>query len=191
MIIYLYLKQHNITGLKYFGKTEQNPYKYKGSGIYWLRHLKKHGRDISTLKVWKFERQEVCTRFALWFSRKFNIAQSEEYANLVEERGYDGCGMVGELNGMFGKTHSVEAKQKISIARNNAPTKPYCGELNGMYGKTGNQNPMFGKPHTEDALIKMRKPKSIPRKIIYCICCHRGISINAFGQHLRGKQCLK
>ena len=40
MIIYLYLKQHNITGLKYFGKTEQNPYKYKGSGIYWLRHLK-------------------------------------------------------------------------------------------------------------------------------------------------------
>jgi hypothetical protein len=33
MTIYLYKKTHNITGLKYLGKTAQsNPYKYPGSG---------------------------------------------------------------------------------------------------------------------------------------------------------------
>jgi hypothetical protein len=36
----LYVKTHNITGLKYFGKTTNDPFKYKGSGKYWLDHLK-------------------------------------------------------------------------------------------------------------------------------------------------------
>ena len=90
MIIYLYLKQHNKTGLKYFGKTSKNPYIYNGSGVYWTRHLKTNGRDISTIKVWEFTRQEVCTRFALWYSKKFNIVKSKEYANLCLENGLDG-----------------------------------------------------------------------------------------------------
>ena len=35
---YLYVKQHNKTGLKYFGKTtKKDPLKYKGSGLYWKR----------------------------------------------------------------------------------------------------------------------------------------------------------
>ena len=48
MTIYLYIKTHNITGLKYLGKTEKDPYRYNGSGKYWKRHLKKYGRDIKT-----------------------------------------------------------------------------------------------------------------------------------------------
>ena len=45
-ITHLYIKTHNITGLKYFGKTIGNPYSYKGSGTYWNNHLKKHGNNI-------------------------------------------------------------------------------------------------------------------------------------------------
>jgi len=48
MTIYLYLKTHNKTGLKYLGKTIQNPYKYQGSGEYWIPHIKKHGYDVTT-----------------------------------------------------------------------------------------------------------------------------------------------
>jgi hypothetical protein len=163
MIIYLYLKQHNKTGLKYFGKTTKNPYKYNGSGLHWLRHLKVHGCDISTLNVWKFERQNVCTRFALWYSKKFNIVESEEYANLVEEAGVDGCPMHGERNGMYGKNHTTEAKEKMSEARKKVPRESYCGERNGMYGKTTELNPMYGKHHTAETKEKMseaRKDKS-------------------------------
>ncbi len=48
MIIYLYKKTHNITGLQYLGKTTKDPYKYKGSGTRWLNHLNIHGFDITT-----------------------------------------------------------------------------------------------------------------------------------------------
>lgn len=50
----LYIKTHNKTGLKYFGKTTSNdPYKYKGSGSYWLDHLKvkENGYFIGLKKV--------------------------------------------------------------------------------------------------------------------------------------------
>lgn len=48
MIIYLYLKTHNTTGLKYLGKTVKDPSTYKGSGLHWTRHLAKHGNDVNT-----------------------------------------------------------------------------------------------------------------------------------------------
>ena len=40
---WLYIKEHNVTGLKYFGKTTRDPLKYKGSGTHWTRHISKHG----------------------------------------------------------------------------------------------------------------------------------------------------
>jgi hypothetical protein len=60
MIIYLYVKQHSITDLKYFGRTVRNPFKYPGSGTYWSNHFKKHGKEhIKTLEVWGFDDQEL------------------------------------------------------------------------------------------------------------------------------------
>jgi hypothetical protein len=45
----LYVKTHKVTGLKYLGYTsDPNPYQYLGSGKYWMRHLEKHGKDITT-----------------------------------------------------------------------------------------------------------------------------------------------
>ena len=123
------------------------------------------------------------------YSNEFNIVQSNEYANLVEERGYDGCGMRGEQNGMYGKTHTPEARNKISEARKSAPTDAYRGKRNAMYGKIGELNPFFGKFHSDETKQKMRKPRSVALPVVYCIYCHRGISVNAFGQHLKGKKC--
>jgi len=91
MIIYLYVKQHTITGLKYFGKTTRNPFKYSGSGKYWCRHFLKYGKDqIKTLEIWGFDDQELCTEFALKFSKENNIVKSKEWANLIAENGLDG-----------------------------------------------------------------------------------------------------
>ena len=36
---YLYVKTHNVTGLKYFGKTTRNPLTTNGSGVYWKSHI--------------------------------------------------------------------------------------------------------------------------------------------------------
>lgn len=94
MTIYLYAKQHSVTGLKYFGKTTQNdPVKYLGSGKYWLRHIRKHGKEfVETLELYEFQDQEEATRFALEFSEKNQIVESKDWANLQDENALDGTG---------------------------------------------------------------------------------------------------
>ena len=85
--IYLYLKTHNKTGLKYFGKTSKDPFKYKGSGKYWLRHLKVHGYDIATEIILETNDPEEIRRVGIDYSNKWNIVESDEFANLIIENG--------------------------------------------------------------------------------------------------------
>jgi hypothetical protein len=87
---YLYLKTHNITGLKYLGKTVQNPHEYSGSGKHWFRHLKKYGNDVSTEILAECETIEEFRIIATEYSDKLNIVESKEFANLVPETGDGG-----------------------------------------------------------------------------------------------------
>jgi len=88
---WLYIKQHNQTGLKYFGKTsKEDPEKYLGSGIYWLKHLAAHGTDISTPWAQLFTDRQSLITFALTFSEENNIVKSREWANMIVENGLDG-----------------------------------------------------------------------------------------------------
>ncbi|PPD55555.1 MAG: hypothetical protein CTY12_00835 [Methylotenera sp.] len=93
---YLYVKTHNVTGLKYFGKTCKDPYVYRGSGIYWLRHLRQHGNDVSTEVIGLFEDRDECVRTALLFSETNNIVHAinesnkKIWANQIIENGLDG-----------------------------------------------------------------------------------------------------
>lgn len=87
-MIYLYIKKHKITGLKYFGFTKNNPYAYNGSGIYWKRHFRKHGKEhIQTLDVFGFSDLDLCSDFALSFSKRNDIVNSQDWANLMDENG--------------------------------------------------------------------------------------------------------
>lgn len=90
----LYIKQHSITGLKYFGKTTQaDPYKYLGSGKHWVRHYKKHGKQhIKTLWVSDFYYDTLIVKVALHFSEENKIVESSDWANLILENGLDGGG---------------------------------------------------------------------------------------------------
>lgn len=99
-MIILYIKTHNITGLKYFGKTTRNVYDYKGSGKYWLSHLKKHGNDVTTEIVAQFEDndQSSCEEYALNFSIENNIVESKEWANLILEDGLRGFPVGNKLS---------------------------------------------------------------------------------------------
>lgn len=114
MTIYLYVKWHSITGLKYFGRTEKSdPFKYNGSGKYWLDHIKKHGKEyVQTIGIWKFDNQDKCTKFALDFSAHHNIVESKEWANLKTE---DGLHKSGLLDYSF--TEEQKIKQSISQKR--------------------------------------------------------------------------
>ena len=107
----LYVKQHAITGLKYFGKTvKSNVVGYHGSGKYWKNHIKSHGIEhVKTLWVSEeFVNEDDLREFALLFSEEFDIANSNEWANLKIENGLDGH--------PTGVKFSDETRRKISIA---------------------------------------------------------------------------
>lgn len=87
---YLYIKTHNITGLKYFGKTvKSDPYKYMGSGQHWVNHLKKYGNDVTTEIVGYYTDENECVKAALEFSVKNDIVNSDMWANLIVEDGFN------------------------------------------------------------------------------------------------------
>lgn len=88
---YLYIKEHKITKLKYFGKTTKNPIKYNGSGVRWNRHINKYGKEhINTIWYHLFDNIDLLVEFALFFSEEYTIENSANWANLIYENGLDG-----------------------------------------------------------------------------------------------------
>ena len=178
-MIYLYIKQHAVTGLKYFGKTiKADPEKYKGSGTDWLQHIEEYGNDVETLGLWKFEIEDIenCSKFALKFSKENNIVKSKEWANLVYENVYSGT---------MGLIHTEETKAKMSKSSKGKPksqahrnsikniirTKKHCNNLSkSLKGRNLSKEhkrkisishprhtnkSRLGQPHLEDTKIKI------------------------------------
>ena len=87
MTIYLYKKTHNITGLKYLGKTTRDPFKYKGSGTHWIRHIKKHGNDVTTEILHECSTIDELRELGLYYSYLWNVVESKEWANIKPEEG--------------------------------------------------------------------------------------------------------
>lgn len=100
----LYLKTHKITGLKYLGYTTRDPFRYKGSGTYWLKHLFKHGNFIETKIVISLYNKQEIKRWAKYYSILWNVVESVEFANLIEE----------SISGIIGYKHTKSTKIKIS-----------------------------------------------------------------------------
>jgi len=137
---WLYIKQHNITGLKYFGKTiSKDPYSYKGSGNRWINHLKLHGDDISTLWCELFTDVDILVEFATRFSIENKIVESDRWANLIDENGLDGGG-----------SPSIETRKKIGTA-NKGRTLP---ARTGTHKATRLKN-LTGSCISEETRIKM------------------------------------
>lgn len=91
MTIYLYVKTHNKTGLKYLGQTKaKDPHTYTGSGIYWKNHLKKHGYDYTTEIISECQTKEEIKELGIYYSNLWNILEDEGWANLAIEQGAGG-----------------------------------------------------------------------------------------------------
>ena len=106
---YLCIKQHSITKKKYFCKTtRKDPIKYLGSGVYWLRHIKKHGKQfVETIWLSDLYFDTSIVEHTLHFSSENNIVESKEWANQKPENGLDG-GSTGPI--------SPETRKKLSDA---------------------------------------------------------------------------
>lgn len=106
MRIYIYVKTHRITGLKYLGKTIRDPYKYKGSGVRWSSHLKKYGNLVDTEILKECKSNHEVKTWGLYYSDLWDVANNPDWANLKPEEG-DGGG------GCPGYKHTEESKQRM------------------------------------------------------------------------------
>ena len=77
-------------GLNYLGITHRDPYKYRGSGVYWKRHLKSHNfkiDDIETIILFETNNySELCEK-GKYYSELYDVVNSEDWANLIPETG--------------------------------------------------------------------------------------------------------
>jgi hypothetical protein len=128
MTIYLYKKTHNITGLKYLGKTiSPDPHKYKGSGEIWIPHIKKHGYDVTTEILKECQTTEELKHWGLYYSELWDVVNSRDcngrkiWANLRPESGDGGAVVTPWNKGIKTGPQSPEIKEKRSKSMKGKP----------------------------------------------------------------------
>lgn len=125
---YIYITTNLINNKKYIGKHKSSKFTedYKGSGKYLWNAINKYGWD--NFKVEMIEEcnsnEELNDKERYWISY-YNAVKSSEFYNITE--GGDGRSMFGKDNGMYGKHHSIESRNKISNS--------IKGENNPFYGR--------------------------------------------------------
>lgn len=162
MTYYLYVKTHLITGLKYLGQTKSNnPHIYTGSGVYWKNHLRVHGHKFKTeiLLVTNSKTELIDT--GIFFSKLWNVVESREWANLIEE------------TGTGGNTFKPETLNKIKATKLKRYGYEYYNNRNKILVELGVtnvsqlesvrnkiSNALRNRPKSEAHKNVLRKPKS-------------------------------
>ena len=197
MTIYLMVKTHRLTSLKYLCKTNRNPFKYKGSGKDWMIHLKKYGVAHDTEIIMECISREELYYWGSYYSKLWNVVNGQDdfgnkiWANRIPETGGGGTGSKKgrpcsaqrrerlSIAGT-GRKHSPETKKKQSMARKGKPRKPFSAEwLNNMSkARIGKEK----KPLSVEQRAHLSKINSLP---VYCIdndtwydsAAHAGLSL--------------
>ena len=156
MTIYLYVKTHRKTNLKYLGKTSQDPFSYRGSGLDWVPHIKEHGNDCETIILRECETNQEIREWGRYYSKLYNVVDSEEWANRIPETGGGNGGDTGPL--------SVEHKKKISEAHKGMKHTEETKMLLSMQRKGKPRNPESVEK-TASKLRGRKRPKEVRESI--------------------------
>lgn len=205
-MIYLYIKTHNVTGLKYLGKTTRDPYKYKGSGKRWTNHINKHGNDVTTEIIGTFNTNEELKQFSEKLSEELDVVNSNDWANLMPETGSGGNtsqyidytrinhGKGQTYEERYGIEKALELKQlrskKLSETRKGKTYKQIhgadCAELLRKKRSEDRSKYNTGRTHSSSTREKMKR-QAIGRIQTRCSCiiCHTEISINNISRHYK------
>lgn len=166
------LNEKEIYWIKFYNSTDKN-----------IGYNIAHGGYINLHKIGSTHSDEVKNKMKdSWAKRKLdpefvhNMTGFKHSAETKQKYSDDRIGkLTGEKNGMYGKQHTDEAKEKMK--------NPKFGSDNGMYGKqhtdeakkkiseavTGEKNGFYGKKHTEETRLKLieaakNRPNFINRK---------------------------
>lgn len=97
------------TGLKYLCKHVASSFfeceHYKGSGVYWKKHITKYGNNVRTTCLFVTEDKQKFKEVAKKYSLEYEVTQSKNWANLCDEEGQGGNTVVDK------KAHSEKSKK--------------------------------------------------------------------------------
>jgi hypothetical protein len=190
MTIYLYVKSHNKTGLKYLGKTINNPYTYTGSGKDWILHIKEHGNDVTTTILQVCSSKEELTYWGRYFSKIFKVTTAVDnygnriWANIIHETGGGDGSNWADI-----EKAKITAKKISETIKKNKVGKAYnqTGKDNHMYGKTGELHHNYGKKYSKESceLISLNhhdvSKENNPRARLIRITTPDGVEYEACG----------
>jgi len=132
---WLMIKRHEVTGLKYLCKTNKSTKEemlaYKGSGTRWTNHINSHGREhVVTDWYCLYTDRDECVNVASELSHKYNVVESDEWANLIEETGLHGGskGLKRIITDDLRLKLSEAAKNRSRQHRHNEQTKKLISE---------------------------------------------------------------
>ncbi len=193
MSIYLLVKTHKVSGLKYLCQTRKKDYKkYKGSGDYWKKHLKIHGNIIETQLLKICNNKLDLKKWGKHYSNKWNIVDAKDkngkkiWANLVPETGN---GMDSKYGKIFQNRPEVKEKNRQGVL-NFWKNNPDARKINSIYSKTHNpmKNSAIRKRHKQimKQLMSGKKNPAYNSKIFNFV--HKsGMTESCTGYNLRKK----
>lgn len=149
----LYLKEHNVTGLKYLGYTSRQDYDvYSGSGKYWRKHLDKHGYDVTTTLLGSYETEEELKENGIKYSIMWDVVNSNKFANLKTEEG---------ISGKYGE--ETRKKMSDSAKKRGAPVTAWTSEQASKLNKESWKDPEVRRKRSEGISKSLTGRKNGPR----------------------------
>jgi len=205
---------HNITGLKYLGYTTRDLSKYFGSGIYWQRHLKIHGFNISRELIHECTTLQELTHIGRHYSDLWNVVHGVNalgkkiWANAKPEEGRGGGTFFTLHNPM--KNPEIVAKRSGAVhhmkdpsrreAQSKRMTRPdaawnndaakikKCGDNHYLRKGAPNSNPAFDHAVY---LFENMSTKEIMQSTAYDFCIKTGASRGNVSQLVNQKKSPK
>lgn len=103
--------------------SKTDPHKYLGSGKYWRLHLKKHGCNHNTEIIKECQSKEEIKEWGIYYSKLWNVIESEEWANLMEENGGGGKTTPEPWNKGKKSSEKTIQKQKDAVLKRTEETQ--------------------------------------------------------------------
>ena len=131
----LMIKEHLNTGLKYLCITKRKNWRdYLGSGVYWRKHLLKHGPHIKTTLLYESKDYDDFVEVCSYYSEVLKPHEVREFANQVPELGYEN-GRIGKSNLELWWIYASEKTKQETLKKRNASIQKAWSEFSPEFKK--------------------------------------------------------
>ena len=187
MAWYLMIKTAEGIGVRYLCKCGdyKDPYKYKGSGVFWRKIINKHKCIIHTEILGKYETKEELRSAGEYYSKLFNIVEDRSWANLIPEIGDGGPTVRGRI-----RVYNLLSEQQKFI-ENNSPIPEGWARGSPKWKKSAKSKEKTRAFHTgrirsEETRNRMKNAKRRKRMTVECSSCHQRFTCQNIERHRKG-----